>query len=212
VNFGLTYTQANDALQYNLSGNANYRTRRNYATLSGQSIFNTQEGAETTNQHDLKLILIQAGKKKWGTFELGQLQSNPDQGYDLRSILGGGATNFLIESSTKLLSLNLGAVYNREAVTGSPDVDGSVEALVGLAFRRFKRVSHSPSVQLSLGTFTNVTDTPRFRAVLGFNIDWKIVGDFKFSFQVNDSYDSAPPGTDSRNNDLSLVTSIGYTF
>jgi hypothetical protein len=37
-------------------------------------------------------------------------------------------------------------------------------------------------------------------------------GDFKFSFQVNDSYDSDPPGTDSENNDGSVVTSIGYTF
>jgi hypothetical protein len=212
VNFGLTYTQANDALQYNLSGDANYRARRNYATLSGQSIFNTQTEGATTGQHYLKLILIQVGKKKWGVFELAQLQSNPDQGYDLRSILGGGATNFLIESSTKLLSLNLGAVYNREVVTGSAEVDNSVEAFVGAGFRRFKRGSHSPSVQLSLGTFTNMTDTPRFRAVLGFNIGWKIVGDFKFSFQVNESYDSAPPGANAENNDLSIVTSVGYTF
>ena len=212
VNFGLTYTQANDALQYNLSGHAHYRTRRNYASLSGQSIFNTQTDGETTNQHYLKLTLLQAGKKKWGTFELAQLQSNPDQGYDLRTILGGGASNFLIENSTKLFSLNLGGVYNREVVTGSPDVDNSLEAFIGVGFRRFKRGSHSPSVRLSLGTFTNVTDTPRFRAVLGFNVGWKIVGDFKFSFQVNNSYDSAPPGTDAENNDLSLVTSVGYTF
>jgi hypothetical protein len=212
VNFGLTYTQTNDALQYNLSGDATYRTRKNYATLSGQSIFNTQTAGATTNQHYVKLILGQVGKKKWGTFELGQLQSNPDQGYDLRSLLGGGATRFLIESAAKMFSLNLGAVYNREAVTGSSDVDGSAEAFIGAAFRRFKRGSHSPSVQLSLGTFTNVTDTPRFRAVLRFNVGWKIVGDLKFSFQVNDSYDTDPPGVDSRNNDLSLVTSIGYTF
>jgi hypothetical protein len=212
VDFGLTYTQANDALQYNLSGDATYRTRKNYATLSGNSIFNTQTGGETTNQHYLKLILAQVAKKQWGAFELGQLQSNPDQGYDLRSILGGGATRFLIEGSSKLLSMNLGAVYNREAVTGSSEVDESAEAFIGAAFRRFKRGSHSPSVQLSLGTFTNVTDTPRFRAVLRFNVGWKIVGDLKFSFQVNDSYDTDPPGVDSRNNDLSLVTSVGYTF
>ena len=160
----------------------------------------------------MKLLLAQAGKNKWGTFELGQLQSNPNQGFDLRSIVGGGAAKFFVESSRKLLSLSLGAVYNREKVTDSSEVDESAEALVGVAFRRFKRGSHSPSVQLSLITFTNVTDTPRFRAVFNFNVGWKIVGDFKFSFQVNNSYDSDPPGTDSKNNDLSLVTSVGYTF
>jgi hypothetical protein len=212
VNFGLTYTQANDALQYNLSGDASYRTRKSYATLSGQSIFNTQTGGETTNQHFVRLILAQMLEKQWGAFELGQIGSNPDLGYDLRIILGGGATNFLIESSRKMLSVNLGVVYNREEVTGSSGVDNSAEALVGIAFRRFKRGSHSPSVQLDLGTFTNITETPRFRATLNFNVGWKIVGDFKFNFQVIDNYDSDPPGTAPNNNDLSLVTSVGYTF
>ncbi len=212
ANFGFTYTQANDALQYNLSGDATYRTRKNYGKLSSQSIFSSQEGGETTNQHYVQLLLAQVTKKQWGSFELGQIASNPDQGYDLRYIVGGGATNVFIESSRKLFFLNLGAVYNRENVTDSSDVEESAEALVGVAFRRFKRGSHSPSVQLSLTTFTNMTDTPRFRAVFKFNVGWKIIGDFKFSFQVNNSYDSDPPGTDSKNNDLSVVTSVGYTF
>ena len=158
------------------------------------------------------MVLTQPGKKRWGSFEVGQVSSNPDQGYDLRTVVGGGAANFLIESSRKLLTLDLGAVYNRENVTDGSGVEDSAEALVGLSFRRFKRGSHSPSVTLSLITFTNVTDTPRFRAVFDFNVGWKIVGDFKFSFQVRNSYDSNPPGTDSNNNDLSLVTSVGYTF
>jgi len=212
VNLGLSYTQANEALQYNLSGDATYRSRLNYATLSGQSIFNTQKEGETTNQHNLTLILAQVGKKSWGTFEIGQLESNPDQGYDLRSILGGGATNFVIESARTMLSLNLGAVYNREDVTDGSEVDDSAEALVGFGFRRFKRGSHSPSVQLSLTTFTNLTGNRRFRAALNFNLGWKIVGDFKFNLQVINNYDSDPPGTDSNNNNLSIVTSVGYTF
>ena len=44
VNWGLTYTQANNALQYNLSGDAIYHSRKTYAQLSGQSIFNSQDG------------------------------------------------------------------------------------------------------------------------------------------------------------------------
>jgi len=212
VSFGLTYTQANDSIQYNLSGNATRRKPKTYAEVSGQSIFNTQEGGETTNQHYVKLILAQIAKKKWGLFELGELQSNPAQGYDVRLIAGGGVTNFLIEDSWRLLSLNLGIVYNRENVTGAAESDDSAEALVAVGFQRFKRSSHSPSVQLSFATFTQIADNPRFRSVLNFNISWKVVGDFKFSVQVNNSHDSDPPGTDSNNNDLTLVTSIGYTF
>jgi len=212
VNFGLTYTQANDALQYNFSANGERFTRRHYSTLSAQSIFNTQQDVENTAQHSLKFLATQFTKKKWGPFEIGQLQSNPDQGYDLRLLLGGGASNFLIERSTKLLALNLGVVYNREDVTGESAVDESAEALAGVAFRRFKRGSHSPSVQLSLMTFTTLDDTHRFRTVFNFNVGWKIVGDFNFSVQINNSYDSQPPGEDASHNDVTLVTSVGYTF
>lgn len=212
VNFGLSYTQANNALQYNLNADATYRSRKNYAQLSGQSIFNTQDGGESTNQHSVKFFVAQVTRYKWGPFELAQLQSNPDQGYDARLIVGGGAANFFIENSRKLFTLTLGAVYNRENVTDSADVDQSAEALAGIAFRRFKRGSHSPSVQLNLQTFTNMTDTPRFRAALLFNVSWKVFGNFQASFLLNDNYDSRPPGTDSVKNDMSVVTSFGYTF
>jgi len=212
VNFGLTYTQASNTFQYNLSASAERHTRKHFSVLSAQSIFNTQQEADATSQHYLKFMLTQFTKWKWGPFELGQLQSNPAQGYDLRLLVGGGASNFIIERSGALLSLNLGAVYNREEVTGESTVDQSGEALAGVAFRRFKRGSHSPSVQLSLMTFTTLNETHRFRTVFNFNIGWKIVGDFQFNFQVNNSYDSQPPGTDADKTDISVVTSIGYTF
>jgi hypothetical protein len=212
INFGLTYTQSNSAFQYNLSVETERRTRRNYSTLSGQSIFNTQQDVEATSQHYLKFLLTQITKRQWGPFEMGQLQSNPDQGYDVRLLLGAGVSNFFIERSGSLAALNLGLVYNREEVTDESSVDQSAEALAGVAYRLFKRRSHSPSVQVSLMTFTTLDDTHRFRTVFNFNINWKIVGDFKFSCQINNSYDSQPPGTDANKNDVSVVTSIGYTF
>lgn len=213
VNFGLTYTQANEAFQYNLNGDTFYRSRKNYAKLTYQSIFNTQEAGETTKQHYVRFYLSQIGRTKWGPFQLGELASNPNQGYDLRFIVGGGATNTFIASARKMFFLNLGVVYNREYVTGGSEVDQTAEALVGASFRRFKLGSHAPSTQLTLNTFTGLNNNSRFRSVLNFNISWKIIGNFQFSFQVNDSYDSNPPGGEESNkNDLSLVNSIGYTF
>ena len=212
VNFGLTYTQSNNALQYNLSADVFYRGRKTLGVLSAQSIFSQQDDGEPTNQHYLKLVVSQLGKHKWGAFEMGQLQSNPDQGYDLRFIGGGGATNALVEEAKRLFVLNLGAVYNREEVTDSPEIDQSAEVLVGLAFHRFEHGPNSPDMQVDLQTFTNVTDTPRFRVGFAFKLSWDIIGNFTVNLQVNDNYDSNPPGTDSENNDLSVVTSIGYTF
>lgn len=213
VNLGLTYTGSNGALQYSLSGDAERRTRRNLSTLSGQSILNTQRDGDDASQHELKLLWLQLATNRWGAFELGQLQSNRQQGYNLRALAGGGATDFLIQSSRRLMTLNMGAVYNREDVTGSSDVDESGEILIGMAFRRYKRGSHSPNVQLSLVTFSAVTGESRLRAAFTSNLTWKIVGDLKFNLQVSDNYDSAPPGTEDANrNEVTVVTSIGLTF
>ncbi len=212
IDFGLSYTQANDFLQYNLSGDAGYRSRRGFASVSGQSLLNTQEDAPTTSQHYLKLLLAQLLGRNWGTFELGQLESNPAQGYDARLILGAGGAYYLIESSREMLNLDAGVVYNGEIVTGSSEKDHSAEALLGMSYKHFKRGAHSPSVQLSLLTFTTISGGSRFRAVFSFNVSWKVIGDFTFSVQLNERYDTDPPGTDSNKNDLSLVTSVGYTF
>jgi hypothetical protein len=118
----------------------------------------------------------------------------------------------LIESSRERLNLDAGVVYNGEIVTGSSEKNHSAEALLGMSYKHFKRSSHSPSVQLSLLTFTTISGGSRFRAVFNSSVSWKVIGDFTVSVQLNESYDTDPPGTDSNKNDLSLVTSVGYTF
>lgn len=212
LNFGLTYTQANGAFQYNLGYDANYRSRKNYATLTASSIFNTQNDAESTQQSYIQLLLAQVNKSNWGPFELGAVQSNPDQGYDLRTLLGGGASRFFVESTTHMFALNLGAVYNREEVTNSVEVDNTSELLTGISYRRYKRDAYSPGVETSLNIFSDFSADGRHRAVFKFNVAWKIIHDYVFNFQVNNSYDSSPPGDDSSNNNVIVVTSIGYTF
>ena len=59
VNFGFSYTQSNSAVQYNLSGDASYRSRKNWATLSAQSIFNSQEDGQSSRQNYAQLLLVQ---------------------------------------------------------------------------------------------------------------------------------------------------------
>lgn len=212
VSFGLTYTQANEALQYNASLTTHYRSRKNFGSLNASSIFNTQQGGDSTKQSNVQLLLAQVGKGKWGPFEVGQLGSNPDQGYDVRTILGGGMSRFPIESSRDLLSLSLGMVYNHEEVTNSNETNDTAEFLAGMSFRHYKRDSHSPAITTSLNVFADLASEKRYRATFDFNIAWKIIHDFTFNFQISDNYDSRPPGTDSNKNNFVVVTSVGYTF
>ena len=212
VNFGFTYTQSNSSLQYNLNANANYRTRRNYMQLDWQSIFNRQNDGPTTNQNYIDFYMAQVGKEQWGVFELLQFQANPDQGYDQRYIAGAGAIRFFVENSMRFIGASVGAVYNREYVTGSTDVNESAEALLSITLRRFKQSQYAPTIQAGLQLFPSLTESSRLRGAFNFNISWKLFRDFIISFQVNDYYDSSPPADCSRHNDVSVVSSVGYSF
>ena len=213
VSAGLTYTQANEVLQYNVGLNAHYRDRRNYVTLSASSIFNDQKSGESTEQSDLKTVWSRVRKGKIGPFVLGSLSSNPTQGYDSRTILGGGLTRLFVENSAHLLAFNLGIVNNRESVTDSSEVDSSNELLTSVSFRRYKSSSDSPSISASADIFTDLgSGTRRNRANLDFILGWKLFHDFTLNFQVTNSYDSDPPGEGASKNNLVVVTSVAYTF
>lgn len=88
----------------------------------------------------------------------------------------------------------------------------SAEAILGVYLRRFKQSKNAPTIQTGLQLFPSLTDGPRLRGAFNFNISWKLFRDFQFSFQVNNYYDSDPPGEDSKSNDISVVSSLGYTF
>ncbi len=63
LTFGLSYTQTNGALQYNIGYDANYRSRKNYGTFSASSIFNSQKDAESTQQSYMQLCWRRFAKR-----------------------------------------------------------------------------------------------------------------------------------------------------
>jgi hypothetical protein len=215
INFGFSYTQSNQAVQYSLSADSHYRARGIRGDLQLNSLFNTQEGGDSASQQNLSLYLVrplEALKEKATVFGVGQLQSNPDQGFDLRSIAGGGGGVFLRETSGSFALVSAGVVVDRENVTGSSRVDTSVAALVGFQFSSYRSDFPKRNVTLILETFPYLTNTPRFRAQLNFKISWEIIHDLTVSLNVLESYDSRPPTEDASKNALSVTTSLGYTF
>jgi len=212
LNLGLSFTQNNQAIQYNLSAIARNRTRKGIGTFQANSLFNTQEDADSSSQHYLDLGVTRFRKKRRNVFGLTQLQSNPNQGYNLRWVVGGGVGKFLVERSDVLFNVSTGLVYDREYITGSADVDNTGEFLLSFDFGSFTYKQLSRVITLTLNTFTNVTDTPRFRAQLNFKLNWEIVNNFNLGISVLEGYDSRPPSADADYNDLSFVTSVGYSF
>jgi len=212
INLGLSYTQSNQALQYSFNGDAHFRTRKRFDNLQWSSIFNTQAEGDTANQQSVSFRHTRFLKHKLSAFALGQLQSNPDQGFDLRSNLGGGAGWSIVRNVGEELIGTGGLVYVREEVEGSTRVDNSAAVMLGINFASFSYDQPKRTVTLGLNTFTNVTDRPRFRVQLNFKLSWEVVNNFDVSLNVLESYDTRPPTVGAANNDMSVVTSLGYSF
>lgn len=212
VEFGFSYTQSNEAVQYSLSADSSYLTRKTLGDLQLNSIFNTQKDAESASQHSLSAALFRSQTKRMSAFALALVQSNPNQGFDLRSSAGGGVGLYARRTNGGFVLVSAGLLAAREDVTGSSRVDTNVEALVGLRFSSYRSDFPTHRITLGLNTFTNITNTPRFRAQLNFKISLEIIHHLNVSLNVLDSYDSRPPTADASKNDLSITSSLGYSF
>lgn len=212
VNLGFSYTQSNQAFQYSLSAAAHYQNRKYLGSGQLNSIFNTQEGVDSTRQQNVGFRVTRKLKKINGVYGVLQLQSNPDQGFDLRSVVGGGYDWFLVHRRSEHLIVNAGLVYDREQIVGSTQVDNSAEATLGLQFANFSLDNPSRTITIAFDTFTNITGASRFRAQLSFNLTWQIINNFNLGISLLDSYDSRPPTVESENNDMSLSLSVGYSY
>jgi hypothetical protein len=215
VNFGFGYTQSNQAVQYSFSATARYLTRKVAGDLQVSSIFNTQEDAASASQQNASLTVLRplsAVKGRANVFAVGQVQSNPSQGYDLRSLGGGGFGLFLRQMSGGFTLVSAGLVVDREDVTDSSEVTSSGQALLGFRFSRYRTVSPKYNVDLTANTFTYLTDSPRFRAQVSFQLGFEVIDNLNVSLNVQNSYDSRPPTADATTNDLSVTSSLGYSF
>ncbi len=200
VDFGFSYTQSNQAVQYSLAADSQYLGRKIGGDLQLNSIFNTQEDAESASNQSLTLTLwraLNAVGGKANLFGLGQVQSNPNQGFDLRSIAGGGAGLFLRQMSGGFTLLSAGVAVDREQVTGSTDVTTDAQLLLGLRYSRYRTDFPKHSFNLIANTFTYLTESSRFRAQISFKVSFEIIHNLNVSLNILDSYDSRP-STDER--------------
>jgi hypothetical protein len=137
------------------------------------------------------------------------LQSNELQ-LDLRSTLGGGVGNYLVQTNRFLLSANGGAAWTNERyedpeipVRDSGEAFGAVEAnLFGI---------NDLDVYSSLAVFPSLTESGRVRLNFATDFRWEFIDDFYISLGYTENYDSDPP-PDTPTRDYIFSTSVGWSY
>jgi hypothetical protein len=208
---GFTYTEANQFLQFNLNGDAEYRAKSFEVTARLSSFLSEQQGATSSQRGSLFLGDTYFLQNRWLVGAVAGLERNRDLGLDLRASLGGGVGRYLFQSNQSSLVALLAFTGNREdPVEG--EATYSAEAVVAAQYTTFMYDFPYLKVYASLKVIPSLSELGRVRLQADVSLRREIISDFYVSIRVYDSFDSNPPTPGAAKNDWGPTVSIGYKF
>ena len=215
VNFGFSYTQSNQAVQYSLSADSQYLGPQAQRRRAAECIFSTQENADSASNQSLTLTVwrpLNADDGRAILSGVGQVQSNPNQGFDRPVARRRRRRPVPPPDERGLHPPERGSDRRPGAGDGVHGRQHRRPVSLGLRYSRYRTDFPKHSVNLIANTFTYLTQSSRFRAQISFKVSFEIIHNLNVSLNILDSYDSRPSTDDAAKNDLSITSSLGYTF
>jgi hypothetical protein len=210
MNGGFSFTEANVQTQWTFNADVSYRSRYWLSELSGDSSLTTQEDAERQTRNTLTLRTQRFLRPRWSALGFVQFQQNEELSLDLRSVLGGGIGRVLAQSNRTLVELLGGVAFTREEYAGADDVKVA-EVVGGVNLEWFTFDGRSTSLDTAAISYYALNLDNRLRLELDTSFRSDIVGDLYWSINLFNSFNSAPP-PDEKRNDFGVSATIGWSF
>ena len=211
LDIGYSFTQAQNATEWNAHTNATYKTKNYLTSGDFRSQFKRQDGAEDVVTNSLNLTISRPFGKKWFYLGLGQIQQNQSTELDFRALIGGGVGRYFIQTNNLLFGAVGGLAISNERYSGE-DMTQNAEIITGISFEAFRYDSPKLDFTTRFLVFPNVTAFGRVRLDLDSRLKVEIFKDFFWSAYIWDNFDSNPPTETAPRNDLGVGTSFGWTF
>lgn len=211
IDFGLNFTNADNARTYTLDAEALHRSSTYaYETqITFNSWLSARDDVERLTRNDLSVDVRRRFSNRWYALATGGMQQDEPQELDVRLLFGGGVGRRLVQSNRSLLSVEGGLDYDGEQYDGPDEFDPSLEAFGGVDWDWFAGDS-STEAALAARTYISLARA-RARLLIDGNLRRDMFWDMYWAFNVYESFDSDPPG-DRRRSDLGLSFSLGWTF
>lgn len=219
INAGFSFTKASDLMQLNVSGDIGYRTDNYDLNITGNSN-NTFQGDidNSTVQQNLQLTGTRNLQKRFVVPAFVSLEKNSELGIDLRTILGVGIGNVILQKPQNSIMVMVGPIYNNERYTSGDSLSTAnsdqttMEAFAGFQWRAFSYTLPELDFTTNVKYYYNLTTKDRNRLNISFNVKYEIIDDVYISLNFWDNFDSNPPSETASNNDWGTTTSIQYKF
>lgn len=211
VSLGFTATKASDVAQLSLDFGLRAAAETHQWNLSGSTINTTQAERPNSNRSNLDLGYRHYLGERWFADAYASLQRNDELGLDLRTLVGGGAGRYLVQTRSMLLSAAAGVGVSKE-FNAAADPTNNLEGVLSLQYDWFQRQSPKLDLEVKLTAFPSLSETGRVRGLFDAQLRKEFVKDLYLSFKVYTDYDSKPPSGASSSIDYGVVTSIDYSW
>jgi hypothetical protein len=210
VDFGYTFTQADERSQWTFNGMLS-RTTRNYTTtINANSLLTIDDQNSHQNRNTISAGVQRQLGNRWFAAVFGQADHNEELNLDLRTVVGAGLGRMIVQTNRVLFSPYAGLTYTQERYTNEP-VQNRAEAALGVRLDWFTFGDYKTDLVFQEQTYIDVKDAGRVRVELNQTYKQEIVKDLYWSVNLLESFNSAPPAGNKKN-DLTLTMSLGWSF
>jgi hypothetical protein len=214
INLGFSFTEADTTTQWSLNADANRRTQKYLFAGSYDSLLSIHDSDDSDDdrqtRNQLTLVIQRFVSRRWFGALLTQGTQNEELGLKLRTVIAATAGRDIVTSNRTTFSAFAGVSYTREQFVDEPGEDRP-EAVQGLRWDYFSFVDHEVDLSNSVLLFEGLDAGRRIRLELSSEVQFKIVGDLRWTLNLFESYDSAPP-EEQKKNDLGISAALGWTF
>ncbi|VAX24041.1 hypothetical protein MNBD_IGNAVI01-3135 [hydrothermal vent metagenome] len=208
IDFGYTFTKANNVSQFTLRSNLGYLTENWNADFSLDAVRSSQDSVENTQRTDINFGYSYFIGKNWFISGSANFLKNDEQKLKLRSTPKVGIGNFLVQTNHVYLSLSAGAAWNNETYT-DPTIENrsTAEAYFGTEYNMFD--FGDLSLLTNLFAYKSLNNTSRFRTDFKIDLKYDLPYDFYVKLGYTLNYDSQPVEGASQS-DYVLQTTFGW--
>lgn len=212
INLGFSFTKASKVGQINLGMVVNYRTKIYLLALTLNTIITTTAKEPTSSKNDLSFSYQLNLANEWFAAGIAAFQENSELGIKLRTSLGAGIGNNLIQSQNQWLYSLVGLSVNKEAKTDQSESIFNVEGLINSQYQFFKYDHPKATFLTYIYLFPSLSNLGRFRFNYNIELSWEMVFDFYWDLTFYFEYDNQPQSESASQSDYNIQTSLKYIF
>jgi hypothetical protein len=210
VSAGIDYRKASDILLVNVASNLRLREEK-YEIGFGFNWNETQRTEDNdSSRADLSTDFTRFLGERWFWKASGGFERNQELGLDLRTIIGGSAGKYFIQSSTMRFEVNAGfaaSIENRTDNTKQENLEGMIRS----SFDLFQLNIPITRLSANIAVFPSITESGRIRINSDITLRNELWRDFFWDLSFYSSYDNQP-ASDAAKSDYGIITSLGATF